>query len=114
MKHTNQSFPGSDPRSDTYSLLPASAESVPGGGCRCFWENGGAGLCVGVGRKGGLAALSLTNDSCQMIRNHIKFLTLTLLISKIKLLQPNWGFFILKKKKKREFAHLLSNQDVRQ
>lgn len=100
MKHTNQSFPGSDPRSDTYSLLTASAESVPGGGCRCFGENGGVGLCVRVGRKGGLAALSLTNDSCQMIRKHIKFLTLTLLISKIKLLTPNWVFSYLKKRGK--------------
>lgn len=99
MKHTNQSFPGSDLRSDTYSLLPASAESVPGGGGCCFGEKGGVGLCVGVGRKGGLAALSLTNDSCQMIRNHIKYLTLTLLISEIKLLQTKLRFFhiIIKK-----------------
>lgn len=102
MKHTNQSFSGSDPRSDTYSLLPASAESVPGGGCLCFGENGGIGLCVGVGGKGGLAALSLTNDSCQMIRKHIKFLTLTLLISKIKLLTPNWSVLKLKRKKGKE------------
>lgn len=99
MKRTNQSFPGSDPRSDTYSLLPALAESVPGGGCRCFGESGGVVLCVGVGRKRGLAALLLTNDSCQMIRNHIKFLTLTLLISKINLLQTIWSFFMFKKKK---------------